>query len=91
MIGCDPAEKLLEKYFYFLRTTKELANNTAVDYITFVKTIFHPAIQDHILKTNPFALKGFSIIVILPKLFWQCHFPGIRFVAHSRIPYNAVQ
>ena len=90
MIGCDPAGNFLE-FFLLPRTTKELTNNAAVHYITFVKTIFHPAIQDHILKTNPFALKGFSIIVILPKLFWQCHFPGIRFVAHSRIPYNSVQ
>jgi len=43
-----------EKYFYFLRTNKELANNTAVKYITFVKTIFNPVIQDHILKANAF-------------------------------------
>jgi len=46
--------KFLEKYFHFLRTTKNISNNTAIKYIVFVKTIFNPAIRDGILKADPF-------------------------------------
>ena len=46
--------KFLEKYFHFLRTTRNISNNTAIKYIVFVKTIFSPAIRDGILKVDPF-------------------------------------
>jgi site-specific recombinase XerD len=46
--------QFLEKYFYFLRTTKNVANNTAIKYVVFVKTIFKPAIRQGIFKSDPF-------------------------------------
>lgn len=46
--------KFLERYFYFLRTNKNIGNNTAIKYIVFVKTIFSPAIRDGILRSDPF-------------------------------------
>ena len=49
----DP--KFLEQYFYFLRTDKSIANNTALKYLTFVKTILAPAIRSGVIKDDPFA------------------------------------
>jgi site-specific recombinase XerD len=47
--------KFMEQYFYFLRTEKNIANNTALKYLTFVKTILTPAIRSGIIKSDPFS------------------------------------
>lgn len=48
--------KFLEQYFRFLRTKKELSNNTACKYIVFVKTILGPAIREGVIKNDPFRM-----------------------------------
>jgi site-specific recombinase XerD len=44
----------LEKYFQYLRHTRSIAHNTAVKYITFLKTILMPAIKSGMIKDDPF-------------------------------------
>ncbi len=44
----------LEKYFLFLRSDKKASHNHACKYLSFVKTIFIPAIKAGILKQDPF-------------------------------------
>jgi site-specific recombinase XerD len=46
--------KFLEKYFQYMRIVKKIGNNTAVKYITSLKTILMPAIQSRIIREDPF-------------------------------------
>lgn len=46
--------KLLERYFQYLRNDKKIANNTAVKYMTSLKTLLMPAIQSGIIKHDPY-------------------------------------
>ena len=56
--------KFLEKYFIYLRTFREIGNNTAVKYLTFLKTILMPAIQNGIIRHNPFQQVKFRTKVV---------------------------
>ncbi len=60
--------KFLEQYFQYLRTTRNIANNTAVKYLAFFKTLLMPAIKSRIIRDNPFADTKFRIKTI-PKGF----------------------
>jgi len=44
----------LEKYFQYLRGTLKIGNNTAVKYMTSLKTLIIPAIQSGIIRNDPF-------------------------------------
>ncbi|WP_333801206.1 site-specific integrase [Phnomibacter sp.] len=44
----------LEKYFRYLRTTRNLQHNTAVKHLSFVKTVLLPAIRAGVIKNDPF-------------------------------------
>jgi site-specific recombinase XerD len=44
----------LEKYFMFLRTRKNLQQNTAIKYMAFVKTVLYPAIRTGVIRNDPF-------------------------------------
>jgi site-specific recombinase XerD len=44
----------LEQYFQFLRSTRKISHNTAVKYVTFLKTILMPAIHAGVFKNDPF-------------------------------------
>lgn len=46
--------KFLEAYFQYLRGIRNIANNTAVKYLSFLKTLLMPAIQSGIIRHNPF-------------------------------------
>jgi site-specific recombinase XerD len=44
----------LEKYFQFLRSTRNIAHNSAVKYVVFLKTILMPAFRAGVFKIDPF-------------------------------------
>lgn len=44
----------LEQYFQYLRSVRKISHNSAVKYITFLKTILMPAIQGGVFKNDPF-------------------------------------
>ena len=44
----------LEKYFQYLRGTLKIGNNTAVKYMTSLKTLIMPAIQSKVIRNDPF-------------------------------------
>jgi site-specific recombinase XerD len=44
----------LEKYFQYLRGTRNISHNSSVKYVIFFKTILMPAMRAGILKTDPF-------------------------------------
>ena len=46
--------RFLEKYFQYLRVSKNIGNNTAVKYMTSLKTILMPAIKAAIIRNDPF-------------------------------------
>lgn len=46
--------KFLEAFFHFLRTEKTIAHNTAVKYVTLVKSVLQPAIRSGAIKGDPF-------------------------------------
>jgi site-specific recombinase XerD len=56
--------KFLEKYFQYMRTIKEIGNNTAVKYMTSLKTILMPAIRNGIIREDPFRQIKFRIKTI---------------------------
>lgn len=56
--------KFLERYFQYLRTVRKIGNNTSVKYISFLKTVLMPAIQDGILRYNPFKQIKFKTNIV---------------------------
>jgi len=60
--------KFLEQYFQYLRTTRNIANNTAVKYMAFFKTLLMPAVKSRLIRDNPFTDTKFRIKTI-PKGF----------------------
>ncbi len=46
--------KFLEKYFQYLRGVRKIGNNTAVKYMTSLKTLIMPAIQSGIIRHDPY-------------------------------------
>ncbi len=46
--------KFLEKYFQYLRGTRKIGNNTAIKYMTSLKTLLMPAIQTGIIRNDPY-------------------------------------
>ena len=52
--------KFLEKYFHHLRIEKEIGNNTAVKYMTSLKTILMPAIRAGIILQDPYRQTKFK-------------------------------
>jgi integrase len=56
--------KFLEKYFQYLRVVKKIGNNTAVKYITFLKTVLMPAIQKGTIRENPFRQTKFRTKIV---------------------------
>jgi hypothetical protein len=47
--------KFLEKLFYYLRTDKNVAHNTAVKYLKHLRALIYTAVKDGIIKRDPFA------------------------------------
>jgi site-specific recombinase XerD len=60
--------KFLELYFQYLRTARNIGNNTAVKYMAFFKTLLMPAIKSRIIRHDPFTDTKFRIKTI-PKGF----------------------
>src|SRR6185295_12232551 len=56
--------KFLEKYFHYLRTIRTIANNTAVKYMTSLKTILMPAIRNGAIIQDPYLQTKFRIKTI---------------------------
>lgn len=56
--------KFLEEYFHYLRTVRNIGNNTAVKYMSFLKTILMPAIQSGIIKPDPYKQTKFRSKII---------------------------
>jgi len=46
--------KFLEQFFQYLRNVRLISNNTAVKYITSIKTVLMPAIREGIIRQDPF-------------------------------------
>lgn len=46
--------RFLERYFQYLRVSKNIGNNTAVKYMTSLKTILMPAIKASVIRNDPF-------------------------------------
>ncbi|HLX91709.1 MAG TPA: site-specific integrase [Puia sp.] len=47
--------KFLEKFFYYLRTEKNIAHNTAVKYMKSIRTLIYAAVKDGLIRRDPFA------------------------------------
>lgn len=56
--------KFLEDYFHYLRTVKQIANNTAVKYMSSLKTILMPAIKGGTIRPDPYGETKFRSKVI---------------------------
>lgn len=46
--------RFLEKFFQYLRSIRKIGNNTSVKYIGALRTLLMPAIQEGIIRKNPF-------------------------------------
>ena len=46
--------KFLERYFYYLQGVRKIGNNTAVKYMSSLKTILMPAIRQGIIRQDPY-------------------------------------
>ena len=56
--------KFLERYFQYLRADKKIGNNTAVKYMTSLRTLLMPAIRMNLIPQNPFTEVKFRTKVI---------------------------
>lgn len=56
--------KFLEKYFHHLRIVRQISNNTAVKYMTSLKTMLMPAIMGGIIRPDPYGETKFRSKVI---------------------------
>ena len=72
--------RFLEEYFQYLRSVRKIGNNTAVKYMTFLRTLLMPAIQASVIRQNPF--RGLKLrIKTVPK-------GGTITFFNSEIPYK---
>ena len=46
--------KFLEKLFYYLRTDKNIAHNTAIKYLKHLRALIYPAVKEGLIKRDPF-------------------------------------
>lgn len=60
--------RFLEEYFQYLRSVRKIGNNTAVKYMTFLRTLLMPAIHAGVIRQNPFRGLKFRIKTV-PKGF----------------------
>ena len=47
-------KKFLEKYFYFMRSERNISHNSVIKYIQSFRSLIYPAINAGIIKQNPF-------------------------------------
>lgn len=58
----------LQEYYQYLRSVRNIGNNTAVKYLSFLKTLLMPVIQNGTIRQDPFRQVKFKIKTI-PKGF----------------------
>ena len=46
--------RFIEKFFHYLRAVRKIENNTSVKYLGVFRTLLTPALQDGIIRKNPF-------------------------------------
>jgi site-specific recombinase XerD len=63
--------EFLEKYFYYLRTTRNNSNNSAYKSLQFIKVILGPAIRTRILKVDPFEGLKFKLKKTFPEFLTE--------------------
>jgi site-specific recombinase XerD len=56
--------KFLERYFQYLRVDKAIGNNTAVKYLTALRTVLMPAIRSCAIPQNPFREVKFKTKIV---------------------------